>query len=69
MRMQRCTDAAPRYAAVAALAQNSAAAAAPVATVAHVRGVARAAGGGVNLRGAECGAAGRPEGLIPERAA
>ena len=67
--MQWCADAAPRYAAVAALAQNSAAAAATVATVAHVRGVARAAGGGVNLRGAECGAAGRPEGVKPERVA
>ena len=71
--MQRCADAAPqaapRDAAVAARAHNSAAAAAPIVAVAHVRLVARAAGGGVNLRGAERGATGAPQRVVPVRTA
>ena len=65
VRMQRCADAAARNAAVAARAHNSAAAAAPIVAVAHVRNIARAAGGGVNLRGAERGATSSPQLVIP----
>ena len=69
IRMQWCADAAPRYAAVAARAHNSGAAAAPIVAVAHVRNIARAAGGGVNLRGAERGATSTPQRVIPIRIA
>ena len=64
-------DAAPCYAAVAASAHDCilAAAAAAVAPVAHVGSVASAAGGGVNLRGAERGTTRRPKVMVPERAA